>query len=152
MISYAFNYHRAASLAEAQALFANSQEAKFLAGGQTLIPAMKQRLSAPSDLIDIGGLKELSFIEERDGTVVTGATTRHNDIAASPLVWRTIPGLAELAEEYRGREVERPEHWGGYRLKPERIEFWKGRPSRLHDRLLYERQKDSTWTITRLAP
>ena len=99
MISYAFNYHRATSLAEAQALFANSQEAKFLAGGQTLIPAMKQRLSAPSDLIDIGGLKELSFIEERDGTVVTGATTRHNDVAASPLVWRTIPGLAELAEE-----------------------------------------------------
>jgi len=60
--------------------------------------------------------------------------------------------LAELEEEYRGREVERPEHWGGYRLKPERIEFWKGRPGRLHDRLLYERQKDGTWIIKRLAP
>jgi pyridoxamine 5'-phosphate oxidase len=60
--------------------------------------------------------------------------------------------LAELEEEYRDREVERPEHWGGYRLKPERIEFWKGRPSRLHDRLLYERQADGAWIIKRLAP
>ena len=60
--------------------------------------------------------------------------------------------LAELEEEYRGREVERPEHWGGYRLNPERIEFWKGRPGRLHDRLLYERQPDGRWTIKRLAP
>ncbi len=60
--------------------------------------------------------------------------------------------LAELETEYRDREVERPEHWGGYRLNPERIEFWKGRPGRLHDRLLYERQPDGRWTIKRLAP
>jgi pyridoxamine 5'-phosphate oxidase len=60
--------------------------------------------------------------------------------------------LAELEEEYRDREVERPEHWGGYRLKPERIEFWKGRPGRLHDRLLYERQANGAWIIKRLAP
>ena len=60
--------------------------------------------------------------------------------------------LAELEAEFRDREVERPEHWGGYRLKPERIEFWKGRPGRLHDRLLYERQQDGPWIIKRLAP
>jgi len=58
----------------------------------------------------------------------------------------------ELEETYQGREVERPEHWGGYRLRPERIEFWKGRPGRLHDRILYERQGDEDWTISRLAP
>ena len=57
----------------------------------------------------------------------------------------------ELENLYEGREVDRPEHWGGYRLRPERIEFWKGRPSRLHDRILYERQGD-TWSIKRLAP
>ena len=58
----------------------------------------------------------------------------------------------ELAEFYRDREIARPDHWGGYRLRPERIEFWKGRPSRLHDRLLYELQPDGSWTIKRLAP
>jgi len=99
MIPYAFNYHRASTLAEAQALFANAQEAKFLAGGQTLIPTMKQRLSAPSDLIDIGGLNELSFIEERGNSVVIGATTRHADVAGSALVRNRIPALAALAEE-----------------------------------------------------
>lgn len=99
MIPYAFHYRRAASLAEAQALFAQAEDAKFLAGGQTLIPAMKQRLSQPSALIDIGGLKELAFIEERNGTIVIGAATRHCDVAASALVRKTIPALAELAEE-----------------------------------------------------
>jgi pyridoxamine 5'-phosphate oxidase len=60
--------------------------------------------------------------------------------------------FAELEENYRDRELERPAHWGGYRLKPERIEFWKGRPGRLHDRLLYERQANGAWIIKRLAP
>ena len=58
----------------------------------------------------------------------------------------------ELDESYRGREVERPEHWGGYRIRPERIEFWSNRPGRLHDRILYERRRDGSWTIKRLAP
>jgi pyridoxamine 5'-phosphate oxidase len=53
---------------------------------------------------------------------------------------------------YRDRTVARPAHWGGYRLKPEMIEFWQNRPGRLHDRILYERQADGTWTIRRLAP
>ena len=58
----------------------------------------------------------------------------------------------ELEEFYEGREVERPEHWGGYRLHAERIEFWKGRPGRLHDRIDYARQADGSWSISRLAP
>ncbi len=58
----------------------------------------------------------------------------------------------DFDELYRDRPVERPPHWGGYRLTPERIEFWSNRPGRLHDRLLYERQPDGSWTIKRLAP
>jgi pyridoxamine 5'-phosphate oxidase len=59
---------------------------------------------------------------------------------------------SELAEKYRDVAIQRPSHWGGYRLKPERIEFWKGRLGRLHDRILYERETDGEWTIKRLAP
>jgi pyridoxamine 5'-phosphate oxidase len=58
----------------------------------------------------------------------------------------------ELAEQYCDREIDCPEHWGGYRLVPDRIEFWKGRVGRLHDRILYELQPDESWTIKRLAP
>lgn len=57
----------------------------------------------------------------------------------------------ELEELYRDREVDCPEYWGGYRLTPSRIEFWKGRIGRLHDRILYERNSDG-WSISRLAP
>ena len=60
--------------------------------------------------------------------------------------------LRELEEDYRDREVERPAYWGGYRLKPERIEFWQNRPGRLHDRIAYDLKPDGSWTITRLAP
>ena len=58
----------------------------------------------------------------------------------------------ELAEQYCDREIDCPAYWGGFRLKPDRIEFWKGRVGRLHDRILYELQPDETWTIKRLAP
>lgn len=58
----------------------------------------------------------------------------------------------ELAEQYCDREIDCPAHWGGFRLAPDRIEFWKGRVGRLHDRILYELQPDETWTIKRLAP
>ena len=57
----------------------------------------------------------------------------------------------ELTEQYRDRDIERPEHWGGYRLEPDRIEFWKSRIGRLHDRILYQRTT-AGWTISRLAP
>lgn len=60
--------------------------------------------------------------------------------------------FAELEQSYAGKAIPRPEHWGGYRVKPERIEFWKSRPGRLHDRLRYERQSDGSWRCVRLAP
>ena len=53
---------------------------------------------------------------------------------------------------YRDRHVERPAHWGGYLVKPERIEFWQNRSSRMHDRILYEREPSGSWSIKRLAP
>jgi len=57
----------------------------------------------------------------------------------------------ELAESL-GESPKRPPHWGGYRLLPQRVEFWQGRPSRLHDRLVYERNEHGEWQVARLAP
>lgn len=55
-------------------------------------------------------------------------------------------------ERFKRGTIPKPPHWGGYRVKPESIEFWQGRPNRMHDRLLYRLQEDGTWLIERLAP
>ena len=60
--------------------------------------------------------------------------------------------MAALEAEYQGREIPRPDHWGGFRVVPTEMEFWQGRPSRLHDRLRYQLQDDGNWVIDRLAP
>ncbi len=60
--------------------------------------------------------------------------------------------MEQLEEEYRNREITRPPYWLGYRLIPVSIEFWQGRPNRLHDRLRYRLVEDGRWTIERLAP
>lgn len=94
---YQFNYHRPASLADAEKLFSGADDPKFLSGGHTLIPTLKQRLASPSDLIDLTGIKDLSGITVAGGTVTIGAATRHADVAASAEVRKAIPALADLA-------------------------------------------------------
>ena len=58
----------------------------------------------------------------------------------------------EFEHRFPGADVPRPPHWGGYVLAPERVEFWQGRPNRLHDRFVYTRQPDRTWRLERLCP
>jgi len=90
-------YHRASSVDEAAALFAKGSESKYLAGGQTLLPVMKQRLAAPSDVIDLGKIKELIGVEPTgDGIMIKGATPNY-DVATSETVQKAIPALAYLA-------------------------------------------------------
>lgn len=60
--------------------------------------------------------------------------------------------LKDLEKEFTDKEVVRPKHWGGYLAKPYEIEFWQGRPNRLHDRIIYELQPNYDWKISRLAP
>ena len=60
--------------------------------------------------------------------------------------------LSKLETEYEGKEILRPSNWGGYIVKPVEIEFWQGRPNRLHDRIRYRLQKDYNWEINRLSP
>lgn len=71
----------------------------------------------------------------------------------------TIPDRAFLErreqayqERFADQPIPRPPHWGGYRLLPDYVEFWQGRPSRLHDRIAYQRQAEGTWTLGRLSP
>ncbi len=95
---YGFNYHRPESLRQALDLLAAIPEAKILAGGHSLIPVMKQRLSAPSDLIDLNAVDGLAGVDVDGDTIVIGAMTRHVDVANSPQVKDRLPALAELAE------------------------------------------------------
>ncbi len=60
--------------------------------------------------------------------------------------------LKALEVEYEGKQITRPEHWGGFMVKPVEIEFWQGRPNRLHDRIRYKLQNDFNWKIEQLAP
>ncbi|MEP6001864.1 MAG: pyridoxine 5'-phosphate oxidase C-terminal domain-containing protein, partial [Maribacter dokdonensis] len=60
--------------------------------------------------------------------------------------------LAKLEKEYNGKEIERPKHWGGYLVRPLSIEFWQGRPNRLHDRIRYTLTSEFDWKMERLAP
>lgn len=94
---YATTYHRPSSLAEAGSLIAAKGEGKILAGGQTLLPTMKQRLAAPSDLVDIGRLAELKTIQVTGDAVIIGAGVKHADVNTSADVNRAIPALAKLA-------------------------------------------------------
>ena len=96
---HAFNYHKASSVADAAAKLSAADDGRVLAGGQTLIAAMKMRLSAPSDLVDLGGIAELRGIKVEAGSVTIGAMTTHATVAASPEIEKAIPALALLASE-----------------------------------------------------
>lgn len=110
---YAFNYHKASSLADAAAKLSASTDGKLIAGGQTLIAAMKLRLAAPSDLVDITGIAELGGIRVEGSNLVIGAMTTHAAVAASPDVKRTIPALAHLAEGIGDRMIRNVGTLGG---------------------------------------
>jgi aerobic carbon-monoxide dehydrogenase medium subunit len=92
---YETRYHRPATLTEAAALF--TPDARYVAGGQTLLPTMKQRLAAPSDLIDIGRLAELKGIAANGDTLTIGGGMTHAEVAASDVARGAIPVLAALA-------------------------------------------------------
>jgi len=93
---YAVNYHRASSVAEAASL-ANGADAKYLSGGMTLIPAMKTRLAAPSDVIDLSHIESLKGIKVEGRKVTIGAGTIHADVAGSKELKAVCPALCHLA-------------------------------------------------------
>jgi len=100
---HAFKYHRPASVNDAAALLKG--EAKLLAGGQTLVQTMKLRLASPSDVVDLGSVKELRGIKASSAEITIGAMTRHAEVANSAEVKKAIPALAALAGMIGDRQV-----------------------------------------------
>ncbi len=94
---YNFIYHKPATLDAALENFAAADDGQFMAGGQTMIPVLKQRLAMPSDVIDLGKVDGLTGIEHTAGTLTIGAMTPHADVASSETVQSAIPALAALA-------------------------------------------------------
>ena len=94
---YDFTYHKPASLAEAAQRFKDGKDAVYLAGGHTLLPSMRQRLAAPTDVIDLAGIPALNAIEEKGGQLTIGALARHDEVATSKTVAKFCPALAALA-------------------------------------------------------
>ena len=94
---YPYRYHRPGTVAEAESLLASDEEARPLAGGMSLIPVMKHRLAAPSDLVDLAALGDLAGVSAEPGMLTIGAMTRHAAVAASETVREAIPALGTLA-------------------------------------------------------
>lgn len=104
--------------------------------------------------VRVEGLVERTMAEESDEYFYSRPAESQLASAASPQsqVVDSREELEALVQKLRAQgEVKRPPHWGGYRLVPDRFEFWHGRPARLHDRLVY-RKVDGRWAIERLAP
>jgi carbon-monoxide dehydrogenase medium subunit len=110
---YNFNYVKAESVQGAADALGAADDGKYLAGGMTLLPTMKQRLAAPTDLIDLGGIGDLSGISVDAGVVTIGATTTHASVAASADVAGAIPALAKLASEIGDPQVRNRGTIGG---------------------------------------
>jgi carbon-monoxide dehydrogenase medium subunit len=114
VIPTAFEYARATSIDDALLkLAATGEGGKFLAGGHSLVPLMKLRLSEPRTLVDISRIPELQGIEERDGRIVIGAATVHHDVATSTLLRERCPALAEAAASIGDPQVRNRGTIGG---------------------------------------
>jgi carbon-monoxide dehydrogenase medium subunit len=110
---YALSYVRPGSLAEALHLLQEHEEAKPLSGGMTLVPTLKQKLAAPSHLIDLSGLPELRGIGVNGDVLRIGAAMRHAEVGQSAMVAEAIPALAYLANQIADPQVRNRGTMGG---------------------------------------
>jgi carbon-monoxide dehydrogenase medium subunit len=110
---YDFAYHKPASIAEAVKILAADPDAKPLAGGHTLLPALKHRLNRPSALVDLSGIAELKGIRREGDSIVIGAMTRHVEVATSATIAAAIPALARMAGTIGDTQVRNRGTMGG---------------------------------------
>lgn len=91
------------------------------------------------------------YFESRpDGSKLGAWASNQSEVVDNKQV--LLDSLQEFEAKFKGNEIPRPEHWGGFIVKPISIEFWQGRPNRLHDRIRYTLLKDFSWKLERLAP
>jgi carbon-monoxide dehydrogenase medium subunit len=100
-----FAFHRPASVADAVKAVGAASDGKIIAGGQTLLPTLRQRLASPSDLVDLGAIADLKGIKAEGDGLTIGAMTTHAEVASSAIVQGTIPALAHLAVHIGDRQV-----------------------------------------------
>lgn len=108
-----FNFHRPKSLADAVAALKGTEDGKFLAGGQSLIPALKLELASFSDLVSLSDIDELKGVTASGGGLTIGAATTHAEVAKSAAVRETIPSLARMAEHIGDPQVRNRGTLGG---------------------------------------
>jgi carbon-monoxide dehydrogenase medium subunit len=114
VIPSSFTYKRAGSASEALDLAAEyGEDAKFLAGGHSLLPLMKLRLAAPEVIIDLGGLRDLSYVTDQGSYVAIGALTRHHDVEHSEVLGRDVPLLAYAAGQVGDPQIRHRGTIGG---------------------------------------
>jgi aerobic carbon-monoxide dehydrogenase medium subunit len=110
---YQFNYQKAGSRDDAVSALSSAEDGKFLAGGMTLIPTLKQRLAQPSDLVDLSGISDMVGIKDDGDSITIGAMTRHVDVANSDVVGNKIPALKHLASHIGDPQVRNRGTIGG---------------------------------------
>jgi pyridoxamine 5'-phosphate oxidase len=113
-------------------------------------PTLDRQVRVEGSVVKTSPEESLAYFKTRprESQIGAWASAQSEVISSRDVLERRAK---ELEAQYCDREIDCPEHWGGYRLTPERIEFWKSRIGRLHDRILYQRTGHG-WTVTRLAP
>ena len=134
----------------------NSEKGKAIAANNNIClsffwPALEQQIIIKGNANILAENLSDGYFESRpDGSKLGAWASDQSAVVASKKI--LDQNLLEFEEKFKGKEIPRPEHWGGYLVKPISIEFWQGRPNRMHDRIRYQIQKDFSWTIERLAP
>lgn len=99
----------------------------------------------------ISAAESIAYFDSRPAGSKIGAWASPQSMVVAGSAWLSET-FQYYAERFKHGEIPKPPHWGGYRIKPTKIEFWQGRPSRMHDRIVYQQQENKDWKIERLAP
>jgi|TARA_B110000483_G_scaffold53541_1_gene66720 pyridoxamine 5'-phosphate oxidase len=114
-------------------------------------PALEQQIIIKGKAVKQAAQESDAYFESRPNGSKLGAWASNQSAVVSSRA-ELEESLISFEMKFKEKEIQRPKHWGGYLVKPVSIEFWQGRPNRLHDRIRYRLQKDFSWKIERLAP
>lgn len=114
-------------------------------------PQLERQVRIEGKVTKISEERSLAYFHSRPRNSQIGAWV---SLQSQPIADRTVLDRRqqEFLKKFEGQVIPKPDHWGGYAVKPNSMECWQGRPSRLHDRILYTLQPDNTWKVERLSP